>query len=647
MIISPKWNPIGRASDCWLLRSMAFPNTLQKEGPIQGCDSDNCICYTVNHQAEKGGASLLRGNGETLETSFRSQSLRRPEAPRRRVLVNAMLFVLWAVVWLCPRLISSSSAVLEVFEVYQPVPFDDQNNSSCNGEIMLLNHVFGYSYGQPFVGYYDPPSCDFDTVRINLTVTSRGRQFDRLAHMWLGDVEVFRTSTAEPTANGIIWSYIKDLSQYNVLWHEPQKLIFDLGNLIDETYTGSFNVTLMAQFSHEKNVRVADVIIPISTRSSALNSSSAFNVPSQEAKVSYRFDSRVSRALVSISACGQSTEEFWWSNVFSSDTETFDNTVGELYGYSPFREIQLYIDGILAGVIWPFPIIFTGGVSPGFWRPIVGIDAFDLRMPEIDISPFLPLLTDGSYHSFEIRVVGLDVSTNGTATLFSEVGSYWVVSGNIFLYLSDDTDEQLPMFAGSGQKPEIIAPAPAFTITRDLERNSTGGNSSLAYSVLAERVITIKSTDFLWSQNLSFSNFGLFNQQGLSQKNVQHTSGTMLSGPLGDGNNFYTLNFEYPLVVNTTYGDLDGGLTIDAWMRRGLRIDSNGVPGISTYTLTSGPLYLDISQWGQSSYLSNADNSNSTSFGDTSTTIESGAGGIGYQRSVRAVNGTVVSDTES
>ncbi|KAL4985044.1 peptide N-acetyl-beta-D-glucosaminyl asparaginase amidase A-domain-containing protein [Aspergillus falconensis] len=567
----------------------------------------------------------------------------------RTVLINAMSFVLWATIWFCARLISPSSAVLEVFEVYQPVPFNDQNNSSCNEEILLLNHVFGYSYGQPpyidinlyFPGYYDPPSCDFDTVRINLTVTSRGRQFDRLAHMWLGDVEVFRTSTAEPTADGIIWSYIKDLSQYNVLWHEPQKLIFDLGNLIDDIYTGSFNVTLMAQFSHEKNVRVADDVIPISTRSSALNLSSAFNVPSQEAKVSYRFDSRVSRALVSISACGQSTEEFWWSNVFSSDTETFDNTVSELYGYSPFREIQLYIDGILAGVVWPFPIIFTGGVSPGFWRPIVGIDAFDLRMPEIDISPFLPLLTDGFYHSFEIRVVGLDVSTNGTATLSTEVGSYWVVSGNIFLYLSDDIDEQLPMSAGSGQKPNIIAPAPTFTITRDLERNSTGGNSSLAYSVLAERVITIKSTDFLWSQNLSFSNVGLLNQQGLSQNNMQHTSGTTSFGLLLDGDSFDELSFEYPLIVNTTYGDLDGGLTIDAWMRRGLRIDSNGVPGISTYTLTSSPLHVDISQWGQSSYQSMADNINSTSFGDTSTTIESDAGGIWYQRSVRAVNGTV------
>ncbi|KAL4961449.1 proteasome stabiliser-domain-containing protein [Aspergillus stella-maris] len=385
--------------------------------------------------------------------------------------------------------------------------------------------------------------------------------------MWLGDVEVFRTSTAEPTTDGIIWTYIKDLSQYNVLWQEPQKMIFDLGNLITDIYTGSFNVIVVAHFSHEGTVKTPDIIHPISAQSSASNSSSAFNVPDQEAKVSYQFDPDVSRAVVSISACGQSTEEFWWSN---------------LYGHSPFREIQLYIDDNLAGVFWPYPVIFTGGIVPGFWRPIVGTDAFDLRAPEIDITPFLPVLTDGSYHSFEIKIMGLNVSDDGMATLTDAIGSYWVVSGNIFLYLSDNA-------TSSSAAPELIAPTPDFATTRHLVQNSTGANVSLAYSVRAERTLTVRSNDSIWSQNLSFSNFGFFNQEGLSQKTVQHTSGTAYFGDLADTGE---LSFEYPLFVNTTYGSVDGGLTIDAWMRRGLQIDSSGGPGISTYTLVSGPSHL-------------------------------------------------------
>ncbi|KAI9373319.1 peptide N-acetyl-beta-D-glucosaminyl asparaginase amidase A-domain-containing protein [Aspergillus egyptiacus] len=608
---------------------------------------DARACDTTDLQLEKLGASSLSGQGKVERISSDWHVAKRYKVRPERVLKTAMLLILWSVVWLCSWMVSPSSTLLEVFQVYQPVPLKEYEYPLCNEDILLVDHVFGFSYGHPFLGYYEPPRCDFDTVRLNLTVTSKGRQFDRLAHMYLGDIEVFRTSTAEPTRDGIIWSYIKDLSQYNVLWKERQKIIFELGNLVNDLYTGSFNVTVTAHFSHKNNIKTADIVLPISAGNSERNLSSAFNFPSQEAKVFHKFTSTASRAVVSISACGQATEEFWWSNVFSSDTETFDSAAGELYGYSPFREIQLYVDGIIAGVIWPFPVIFTGGVAPGFWRPIVGTDAFDLRAPEIDISPFLPLLTDGAYHSFEIKIVGLDVSDDGTATLSNTVNSYWVVSGNIFLYLSDDADAKSLYTASTGQAPEVIAPVPTVSITRRLDQNPAGFNESLTYSVQAERSITISSADFAWNQNLSFSNFGLFNQQGLGQNTQQHTSGTASISRLGDDGTFNETSFGYPLFVNTTYGKVDGGITIDAWLRRGLEINSTGMPGISTYTLTSGPSHLRTEQRGRASYRSAAGNKNSTSFGDTTNNFESVAGGKLYRRSVHAVNVSIVSDTEN
>lgn len=493
-----------------------------------------------------------------------------------------------------------------------------------------------------FSGHYEPPECDFDTVRINLTVTSKGRQFDRLALMYLGDTEVFRTSTAEPTANGIVWTYIKEMSQYNSLWKQPQKLIFDLGNIVNNIYTGPFSVTLTAYFSYEGNVQTADLILPISARNSASNSPSFFQLPSGNATVLYKIPATASRAIVSISACGQAEEEFWWSNVFSSDTETFKGTVGELYGFSPFREVQLYIDGILAGVVWPFPIIFTGGVAPGFWRPIVGIDAFDLRQPEIDVSPFLPLLTDGQDHSFEIKVVGLEVAVNGTATLSSSVGSYWVVTGNIFLYLDEDTSYS----AADRSIPKVVAPVPKLITTRNLVQSQTGANESLSYSVVAERTLSVTSSHFSWSQALSCSNFGLLNQKGFSQENEQKTSGKASAVPIGANANPSHVGFVYPLYVNTTYGDTDTGMTIDATMKRGLDIVATGPTGISTYTLTSGPLSLHTKQSGKAHYESITGGS-STSSGDTTDDFESSTGGISYHRHVRAINGNVVLDTDS
>jgi hypothetical protein len=198
--------------------------------------------------------------------------------------------------------------------------------------------------------------------------------------MYLDDIEVFRTSTAEPTANGIIWSYAKDMSAYVALFKTPHKIIFDLGNIVDDTYTGLWNTTLTATFFVSENtVKPADIILPISTQKSGTDQSSAFVVPETKASNTLELPTNANKAVFSISACGQAAEEFWWSNVLNSDTRAFGND-SVLYGHSAFRELQLFIDGKMAGVAWPFPVIFTGGVVSGFWRPIVGIGTSHSRI---------------------------------------------------------------------------------------------------------------------------------------------------------------------------------------------------------------------------------------------------------------------------
>lgn len=557
--------------------------------------------------------------------------------------------------------VSLCSATLDVFQVYQPVSTGNGGITGCYEDVLLMQHTFSSSYGKPFIGTlererereevsmltcypsgnYTPPKCDFDTVRMNLTVTSKGRQFDRLGLMYLGDSEVFRTSTAEPTADGIVWSYIKDMTAYNALWKEPQKLIFDLGNTVTDVYTGSFNMTLTATFSRQGNTsRTADVVMPISAQKSGSDSPSAFTIPSDDARVSHRLPASASRAVVAVSACGQAAEEFWWSNVFSSDTLAFSDTAGELDGYSSFREIQLYIDNALAGVVWPFPVVFTGGVSPGFWRPIVGIDAFDLRQPEIDISPFLPVLTDQHDHSFELKVVGLDLLRNGSAVPSASIGSNWVVSGGIFVYLDDEHDDTSSSSSNKVSPPHITAPAPKISVSRDLIKNPVGNNETLSYSVHVQRNLTITSSDYSWTQNLSFSNRALLTRQGLSQTTNQTTSGTNVITQIDTNSHSDSTDFEYPLYFNTLYSTVGD---TDAQMDRGLSIEATGGPGVSTYTFNTGPVSLHTRQWGDAHYQA-GDNGSSLSFGDTSQVFAGEAAGVSYHRSVRATNGSVVYD---
>ena len=46
----------------------------------------------------------------------------------------------------------NSTGVLDVFQVYQPVQFDASGTNGCNKQLVLVEHTFASSYGQPFVG---------------------------------------------------------------------------------------------------------------------------------------------------------------------------------------------------------------------------------------------------------------------------------------------------------------------------------------------------------------------------------------------------------------------------------------------------------------------------------------------------------------
>lgn len=514
---------------------------------------------------------------------------------------------------------------------------------------------------------------------MNLTVTSKGRQFDRLGLMYLGDIEVFRTSTAEPTSNGIIWTYIKEMDEYNVLWKTEQKIIFDLGNLINKIYTGTFNATLSATFfTVPGSQAVSDLILPISAKQSSANIGSAFSLPSQVASVAYQLPQNINRAVISISACGQMAEEFWYTNVLSSEVDTFTATTGPLSGYSPFREVQLLIDGRLAGVSWPFPVIFTGGIAPALWRPIVGIDAFDLREHEIDITPWLPLLCDGGSHTFEIRVVGLDDDGSGHATLSQTVGSYWVVTGKIFLFL----DKARSVTTGSS--PGVNAPPPQITVSSTITTTSTGMNKTLKYDTAVTREISISSTittssgsrNVYWTQHLSYTSSNALLDQGSTQETHQNTAGSDSSS------SGYKKIYNYPLDVSSSFSANEAGeFDISASLSRGLTynvfgpsvfpsgIQTFGVSSLSTLNIPgraperlqlqtnlpnfSGAL-LSTTQTGSAEYRSAGNRSYSYgtteqvfSFKGAKFASEGGATYELYNRHVLAVNSTVTEDSQT
>lgn len=289
------------------------------------------------------------------------------------------------------------------------------------------------------------------------------------------------------------------------------------------------------------------------------------------------FPRNAARAIFSVSATGQADEEFWWSNVLQSAVSTYNASVNQsLFGYSPFREVQVLIDDQLAGVQWPFPVIFTGGVVPSFWTPMVGIDAFDLKEGEIDISPWLGILCDGKPHNFSMNVVGLDDDGGTSAKLSSGVGNNWQLTGKIFIWLDK---------AGSvttGAAPTISGATPNIAVSQSLTKNATGFNDTLQYTTSVTRQLSVSGSittskgaqSLSWTQTLSHTDDGTLSNNGGNQINAITTQGTDASTYPGSG---FASTYSYPLSANVTSTLLSNGTTrFAATLSRTKSIDRSG-----------------------------------------------------------------------
>ncbi|CAN7117535.1 unnamed protein product [Brassica rapa subsp. narinosa] len=322
------------------------------------------------------------------------------------------------------------------FEVKKPpVPSSPQTQQQpCSHQ--FLHHDFAYTYTKPPVlaNYTLPshcPSQQFSRITLELRSTCRGRQFDRIFGLWLDGAELLRSCTAEPTRNGILWSVEKDVTKYHSLLvkNRTQTLALYLGNIVDTTYTGVYHVDVIFHYypldsSHVSPPR-ADMIVPIS-RSLPLNDGLWFEISSSgDAKrKEIKIPRNVYRAVLEVYVSFHENDEFWYGNL-PNDFITANNlsTAG---GNGPFREVVVTLDGEVAGAVWPFPVVFTGGINPLLWRPVTAIGSFDLPSYDIEMTPFLGSLLDGEGHEFGFSV------TNAL--------NVWFVDANLHLWLDGEKE---------------------------------------------------------------------------------------------------------------------------------------------------------------------------------------------------------------
>ncbi|KAJ9064985.1 hypothetical protein DSO57_1024722 [Entomophthora muscae] len=280
-----------------------------------------------------------------------------------------------------------------------------------------MEYAFGNSYGAPYVGNYTPPTKCLGKSLISRAVIKyhahvKGRQFDRFGAVFIDKSEILRTTTAEPTALGIEWKFEVDITNYASLFYIPRKVTHILGNLVNDVYTGVINVDITLDLYPGE--ATSHQVIPLSKPDTTepwfkINNSTTLAVQIGS------LPSNIYRAELEVFLSGHDCDEFYYLNPpdsYAAPRKQCRN--------GPYREIQISLGGLLLGGIWPFPTIYTGGVTLSLWRPLSGLGSFVVPTATLDLAPVITLLNLNLHTPFRFQII------NAT--------DLWLLSANLHIW---------------------------------------------------------------------------------------------------------------------------------------------------------------------------------------------------------------------
>ncbi|MGH8876852.1 MAG: peptide-N4-asparagine amidase [Stackebrandtia sp.] len=285
-------------------------------------------------------------------------------------------------------------------------PIDKPGSESC--EVKLVDHEFADF--EAVKGKYKPPAdCgdQWSKVVLRMEGSVSGRQYDRMGQLSIGDVPVFKTSTPQPSREGVEWRQEKDLTGYASLLESEQDTSMTLGNHVDETHTGAFDVRIYLTFyavdGRHPAADSADEVLGLRDK----------QTKGRDLTGELRTPRNTEKLLADVYATGSGggCEESWY---LAAPAETGYSCRGDS---GPYREVQVLIDGELAGMAAPYPNVYTGGWSnPFLWHTLPAPRAFDIRPITYDLTPYLGMLNDGKSHEVTVHVAGLEPAAEGWST---------------------------------------------------------------------------------------------------------------------------------------------------------------------------------------------------------------------------------------
>jgi hypothetical protein len=406
--------------------------------------------------------------------------------------------------------------------------------------VQLFTGAQFFDFNVENFSYAPPSACPGPWAMVVLESDinlNAGIQFDRTANYWLGPVNIYFGTTAEPSNIGPSWHIENDLTDYSSIFYTAQSGQAVIGNTLCCGLTSTIYASATLEFYPLAASQAAPVTANqvLALSASPSGGTVGLNTTTSTLSGTFTMPTNVQNAYLDVYAQSQSNDEFWYTcvpNDVSSELESCGN--------SGFRETEITIDGQPAGVAPVSPWIYTGGIDPFLWLPIPGIQTLNLTPYRVDLTPFAGVLSNGQPHTVSLSVYNAD--------------SYFSATASLLLYLDSDSTQ----VTGAVTQDTLTGPSPVVTENLNVQPTFIRGKVAVSskrnfvisgYANTSRGKVTTKV-----AQSVDFSNTQGFNITGNQYVQdisvVSGLSSTTTTSGGGAATTVTTKSYDFPLTMD-------------------------------------------------------------------------------------------------
>src|ERR1700722_978854 len=453
------------------------------------------------------------------------------------------------------------------FEVTAEPPVPRPHAQPCVVPLFASYQFAFFSESTQTFEFAPPGNCSGPWEKVVLEADfseNGGIQFDRTASLYLANANLYFGTTPEPLAVLTnTWHVERDITDYSALLAGPQQGTMVLQNCTTDCpppyntlLNGVFTVSADLEFypaerdrndkdkdnKRDHHERTPDQVLPLtqSNGSGGVNLPATLSSPTDQLSTTFTLPTNTERAYLDVVSQSQSDDEQWYA-CFPNDLADINEVYG--CGNTDFRESEITIDGVPAGIAPVSPWVFTGFL-PDEWVPIPGAQTLEFVPYRVNLTPFASLLSDGQPHTIALSVFNDD--------------SYFSVAASLLLYL----DAGSTQITGKLTRNTLTIPNPV--VTENLQGTSTVTGT---INVTSERDFTIAgyvntshgkvSTSVAEHQNFSGTqtiDFDTVNFTVLDQNTAVDTNVTSATTVSSDNGTVVTRDvFSFPINLDLSY----------------------------------------------------------------------------------------------